>query len=168
MPQLSILFALSLKLTGRLFVLALKKQKAARSNPEKPGSFVITDVEKAKSQNILPFILDRYGKAGWKLQAVNKMECFIFGRTSSNHRFSYKVLTPADIDKMSVSLLQSQGAAELVVNEANQTTLQVTNPGKAKVQIILPKILDQLAVEGWSLTAITGPQLYIFTRLQAR
>ena len=144
---------------------ALKKQGAARKNPEKGAAYIVTDIEKAKSQNIMPVVLDKYGRAGWRLLAVNKMECFIFGRALARPRFEYKVLTPADIDKMSVQVLKAQGAADLVVDENNESTLQVTDPENAKIQVVLPKVLSSLARDGWSLAAISGPQLYIFIRV---
>jgi hypothetical protein len=45
------------------------------ARPEAGGGYAITDTAAARSQSILPTVLDRHGKSGWLLCAVNKMEC---------------------------------------------------------------------------------------------
>lgn len=112
----------------------------------------------------MPLVLNKYGKAGWRLVAVNKMECFIFNRPLERRRLEYKVLTPADLDKRAIALLKQEGAADVVSDEDNQPLLQISDPYKAKIQNILPKALLALSREGWSLAAINGPQLHFFVR----
>ncbi|MCT4656494.1 MAG: DUF4177 domain-containing protein [Cohaesibacter sp.] len=143
---------------------ALQSMKAAKPDPKNPNSYIVTDVEKAKSQTIMPFILNEYGKEGWRLVAVNKMECFIFVRDLSKAPVAYKVLTPADLDKAAIKILQTDGAAQVVSDENNEARLEISDPQKAKIQSVLPKVLGALAEEGWELAAISGPQLHIFCR----
>ena len=143
---------------------ALRKAKAARPDPDQPGGYIVTDIEKAKSQAIMPEVLNKYGRVGWRLLAVNKMECFIFGRPLVREKLEYKVMTPTDMDKMSVTILRAEGAAEIAAEGTEDATLRIFDPAKAKIQNVLPKVLASLSREGWGLAAISGPQLYIFVR----
>ena len=134
----------------------------AASVPENGSTeYVITDREKAKSQNILPKILNPLGKKGWELRAVNKMECYVFKRSEP---VEYKVLTPPDMDRIGMRLLQEGGHLELSGFEGEIPKLEITSPKDARIQNVLPRVLDEIENDGWNLVAINGPQLYFFTR----
>ncbi len=143
----------------------LKGQGAARADAESPDSYVITDIEKAKSQVVMPAVLNRFGEEGWKLVAVNKMECFLFCKAENGERFEYKVLAPNDLDKLALGQLDQDGHLKVSTGEGDVPTVEITDPQKARIQDILPRVLDTIAVDGWQLVAISGPQLYFFTRV---
>ena len=44
------------------------------------GKWKITDLEAAKSENIMKDVLDDYGKEGWRLSAINQSQLYIFVR----------------------------------------------------------------------------------------
>lgn len=141
----------------------LARMGAARRRPE--GDYVITDTAAARSQNILPRVLDLRGKDGWLLCAVNRMECYIFRALPGGKQAEYKVLTPADMDRLALQRLEKAGLASFSGLEGGKPVMQIIDPAKARIQEVLPAVLGDLASEGWQLAAINGPQLYIFARL---
>ena len=132
---------------------------------EKPSAgssqYKILDREKAKSTVVMPKVLNPLGKKGWRLVSVNKMECYIFEKHAP---VEYSVLTPAEIDKRSIRLLQQKGSLTLAGFEGETPKLELSDPSNARIQDILPEILADYGKEGWQLAAISGPQLYYFTR----
>lgn len=139
----------------------LVKDNAARKPNKGEQTYVITDKEKARSNLIMPKVLDPYGKEGWNLVAVNKMECYIFRQGAP---VEYRVETPPDIDRLAIRYLQSQGHLKLSGFEGQTPALEVINPEAAKIQLVLPNVLSEYEKEGWKLAAINGPQLYFFIR----
>lgn len=139
----------------------LVKVGAAEKSADDSGQYRILDREKARSTIVMPKVLNPLGKKGWKLTAVNKMECYVFEKQEP---VEYSVLTPADIDKMSMRLLQKKGSLVLAGFEGETPTLELTDPAGAKIQDVLPEVLADYGNEGWRLAAISGPQLYYFTR----
>ncbi len=139
----------------------LVKDGAARKPKKGETSYVITDREKARSSIVMPRVLNPLGKEGWNLIAVNKMECYIFER---GNPVEYRVETPPDIDRLSIRHLQAGGHLKLTGFEGQAPALEVTNPAAAKIQAVLPHVLDGYKQEGWQLAAINGPQLYFFIR----
>lgn len=119
-------------------------QGAARPVEGKPQAFEISDVEKARSQNILPQVLDRYGGDGWRLCGVNKMECCIFSRprrVQARKRYAYKVMTPADLDREALAWLSRRNAVSVVEGEV--TALEVSDLEQARIQVVLPQVLSK-------------------------
>lgn len=139
----------------------LVKDNAARKPAKGESSYVITDREKARSSIIMPKVLNPFGKKGWNLVAVNKMECYIFHK---GEPVEYRVETPPDIDRISIKHLQAHGHLKLTGFEGQIPALEVTNPSAAKIQNVLPAVLGEYEKEGWKLAAINGPQLYFFMR----
>ena len=89
------------------------------------------------------------------------MECYIFAK---GEPVEYKVLTPVDIDKISIEQLQKTGAMKLTGFEGDAPRLEITQPQEATIQKVLPQVLASLNNENWELCAINGPQLYFFSR----
>jgi hypothetical protein len=141
----------------------LVRMGAARRNPD--GEHVITNTAEARSQTILPKVLDRHGKAGWLLCAVNGMECYVFRALPPGQRAEYKVLSPADMDRLALQGLEKAGIAAFSGMDLGKPVMQILDPSKARIQEVLPAVLAGLAGEGWQLAAVNGPQLYIFARL---
>lgn len=140
----------------------LSRLGAARQNDD--GEYTITDTHAARSQSILPKVLDRRGKDGWLLCAVNKMECYVFQSLPSGQRAQYKVLSPADMDKLALRQLEAAGVAGFAGVDQGRPVMQILDPARARIQEVLPAVLAGLAEDGWLLAAINGPQLYIFAR----
>ena len=87
----------------------LERDGAARPVAGKPGSYEILDIAAARSQTVLPKILDAFGREGWKLIAVNRAECWIFERPKSKRgrrHWQYLVASPADIDAVALRTLE--------------------------------------------------------------
>ena len=148
----------------RLVFEVLVKQGAAKKDPKEKSGYIITNKVKAQSSNILPRILNPLGIKGWRLSAVNKMECYIFEKVGKGFAFEYLVVTPPDLDKKGMKLLQDDGHLKLTGFEGDVPKVEVLSPKDAKIQNVLPKILSQYADDNWQLCAINGPQLYFFTR----
>lgn len=140
----------------------LSRLGAARQNDG--GGYTITDTHAARSQSILPKVLDRLGKDGWLLCAVNKMECYIFQALPAGRRAEYKVLSPADMDKLALVRLEAAGVAGFAGVDQGRPVMQILDPSRARIQEVLPAVMGAIAEEGWQLAAINGPQLYIFAR----
>ena len=94
---------------------------------------------------------------------MNKMECFIFERTKNRQPVEYKVMVTSELDKIAVRQLHERGVVE-VENDEGSASLHVKDAAQARIQDVLPDVLDEIAQEGWVLAAISGPQLYIFLR----
>lgn len=141
----------------------LVRDGAAKASVGNAGSYVVTDREKALSGNILPKVLNTLGRDGWRLAAVNKMECYIFCRDRDS-RYEYKVLTPADLDRAGLKLLEERGALSLKSLENGTPTIEINEPEKATIQQVLPALLAEQAGQGWDLASVSGPQLYFFVR----
>lgn len=146
----------------RLVYAELAKTGAAKPG-EVAGTYVVIDREAAKSSVIMPKILDRMGAKGLRLLAVNKMECFIFA-ADEGARYRYRVLTPPEMDRVAIEILQVEGELALAGFEGKATAVEVLNPEAARIQTVLPKVLERVCEGGWELCAISGPQLYIFIR----
>lgn len=144
---------------------ALLKQKAAKKMSKGETTYVITDKEKARSQVILPEVLNPLGKKGWKLTAINKMECYIFEKVMPRVEVEYKVITPPELDKMALSMLQKEGHLKFSGYDGESPKMELTSSKDTKIQSVLPKVLAEFTGEGWELCAISGPQLYFFTRI---
>ena len=142
----------------------LRKSSAAKPSSSKPGTYVITDKEKAQSTIVLPKILNPLGKKGWRLCAVNNMECYIFRQEKPIKPLEYRVVTPPELDRMGLQNLEQGGHVKVSGFEGSVPTVEVTSPQHAQIQKVLPDILANFTEEGWELTAINGPQLYFFTR----
>ncbi len=127
------------------------------------GRYEITDVAKARSGHIMPMVLNTYGAKGWHLRAVNRMECFIF-EVDPEKPVEYMVSTPPDLDQLALKMLQEDGFANYHVDAEGKQHYQITEPERARVQSVLPEMLMAIAESGWQLAAISGPQLYFFTR----
>jgi len=143
---------------------ALQKQSAAKPSKADPDQYVITNKEKAKSQNVLPLILNPMGKKGWRLAAVNKMECYIFKRDKFSKPLEYLVCTPPELDHKGLQYLEKKGHLKMSGYEGKVPKLEITSPKQATIQKVLPEILGDYAKDGWTLAAVSGPQLYFFTR----
>jgi hypothetical protein len=139
-------------------------QRAGAAKPAADGGYTITDMAAARSQTVLPKVLDRHGKSGWLLCAVNKMECYIFARLPAGERVEYKVVTPGEMDRLSLQLLESSGVAAFSGMDQGKPVMQILDPARARIQEVLPAVMQDLAAEGWQLAAVNGPQLYIFAR----
>ncbi|MCB1416983.1 MAG: hypothetical protein KDJ64_11285 [Nitratireductor sp.] len=142
----------------------LVRENAARAESGEPGRYVITNKKLAHSGVVMPKVLNPLGKKGWVLEAVNKMECYIFSRAQPAVAVEYKVLTPADLDRSAVLKLEKSGALALHHFEGQTPAMEVVDASAAKIQNVLPALLEELADEGWRLSAVSGPQLYFFTR----
>lgn len=140
---------------------ALVKSGAAEPVAGKVGEYRILDRDAARSSQIMPTVLDRHGAKGWRLVAVNRMECLIFER---GPKVRYRVISPADLDRRALIALEAAGHAAFVGFDAGQPQLEITAPEQARIQTVLPQVLSDIGAEGWRLAAVTGPQLYIFTR----
>jgi hypothetical protein len=134
------------------------------ARPDEGGGFSITDIAAARSQVVLPKVLDRHGAGGWLLCAVNKMECYIFRALPAGSRAQYKVLTPADMDRLALKHLEAAGFAAFSGMDGGKPVMQILDPARARIQEVLPAVMDELATDGWQLAAINGPQLHIFAR----
>jgi len=143
---------------------SLLKQKAAKKMEKGKTNYVITDKDKARSQVILPKVLNPLGKKGWRLCAVNKMECFIFEKILPRTEVEYKVVVPPELDKIALSKLQKDGHLKFAGYEGEAPTMELTSSEDTKIQSVLPKVLAEFTSEGWELCAISGPQLYFFAR----
>ena len=89
----------------KLIFSRLVAQKAAEAIPNQPGKYKILDVEKAKSQVIMPEILNALGKEGWILAGVNKSDLYIFkkpGLGVTEFKGSAKPANPAASQKTEV------------------------------------------------------------------
>lgn len=148
----------------RLVFEALVKQGAAKKDPKQKSGYIITNKVKAQSTNILPRVLNPLGKKGWRLTAVNKMECYIFEKVGKGVALEYLVATPPDLDKKGMKILQDEGHLKLSGFEGDVPKVEVLSPKDAKIQNVLPRILSKYAEENWQLCSINGPQLYFFTR----
>jgi len=144
---------------------ALLKQKAAKKMEKGETNYVITDKEKARSQVVLPQILNPLGKKGWRLCAINKMECYIFEKTLPRSEVEYKIITPPELDKIAMGILQQDGHLKLSGYEGEAPKMELASSKETKIQSVLPKVLAKFTGEGWDLCAISGPQLYFFTRI---
>lgn len=142
----------------------LAKTGAAKPG-EAAGTYVVTDREAAKSSVVMPKVLDRLGAKGLRLLAVNKMECFIFAQ-DEGVRYRYRVLTPPELDRIAIGILQAEGQLSLAGFEGKATAVEVLDPEAGKIQTVLPKVLASVSDGGWELCAISGPQLYIFIRAE--
>ena len=142
----------------------LVRENAARAEPGEPGKYVITNKKLAHSGVVMPKVLNRLGKKGWVLEAVNKMECYIFSCPQPAIAVEYKVLTPADLDRSAIVRLEKSGALALHHFEGQTPAMEVVDASAAKIQNVLPELLGAIADEGWRLRAVSGPQLYFFTR----
>jgi len=142
----------------------LHREGAAKKHPDDPTQYIISDKEKARSQIIMPKVLSRFGRKGWNLTAINNMECFIFERTENNRPVEYSVFSPSDLDRMSLKVLQDQNQLSVEIDENSEQTVHVKDASSAKIQLILPKVLEQITQDGWKLCAVSGPQLYFFSR----
>ena len=94
------------------------------------------------------------------------MECFIFAQ-DEGARYRYRVMTPPEMDRVAIEILQGEGELALAGFEGRATALEVVNPDAARIQTVLPKVLARVCGEDWELCAISGPQLYIFIRAEA-
>ena len=148
----------------RLVYEVLKREGAAKPHRDDAGSYIVTDSEKARSQNIMPKVLARYGRKGWKLTAINKMECYIFCKTEDERAVEYMVQTPSDLDKLSLKLLETEGQLIVEQDDDDEPVVHIKDAEQAKIQRILPLVLDQFKQDRWQLAAVSGPQLYFFTR----
>ena len=140
---------------------------AAKPSPDDEGSYIVTDTKVAHSREIMPRIFDSLGRQGWVLVAVNKMECFIFERSARKQVVRYKVMTAADMDRAALKVLEMEGKLSVEADETDGQVVQIDDPQAARIQTVLPKVLGELADYGWSLAAISGPQLYIFVNTSA-
>ena len=136
---------------------------AAKVIDEATGRYEITDVAKANSTNILPMVLNPHGKKGWRLRAVNRMECFIF-EVDENRPVEYMVSTPPDLDQLALKMLHEDGYAKYRVDDDGKQHFEITDPLNARIQSVLPEMLAAISESGWQLAAISGPQLYFFIR----
>lgn len=143
---------------------ALVKQGAAKKDPKQKSGYIITNKIKAQSKNILPKVLNSFGKKGWRLTAVNKMECYIFEKVGNGGSLEYLVATPPDLDKIGMKILQDDGHLKLSGFEGDVPKVEVLSPKDAKIQNVLPRILNKYAEDKWQLCTINGPQIYFFTR----
>jgi hypothetical protein len=139
-------------------------QRTGAARPADDGGYTITDTAAARSQTVLPKVLDRHGKGGWLLCAVNKMECYIFRRLPDGERVEYKVVTPGEMDRMSLQSLEASGVATFAGMDGGKPVMQILDPARARIQEVLPAVMHGLSADGWQLAAINGPQLYIFAR----
>ena len=139
-------------------------QRTGAAKTAADGGYTITDTKAARSQTVLPKVLDRLGKAGWLLCAVNKMECYIFRCLPAGERVEYKVVTPGEMDRMSLQSLEAAGVAAFAGMDDGKPVMQILDPARARIQEVLPAVMQGLASDGWQLAAINGPQLYIFAR----
>lgn len=137
---------------------------AAKKSERGHNQYEITDTKAAQSGRILPKILNPLGKIGWSLTAINKMECYIFERTKPRVAVEYRVLTPAQMDDIAITHLELSGHASIKTEEDGSKNLEIHQAEHARIQNVLPKVLAAIAEEGWTLAAINGPQLYIFSR----
>lgn len=148
----------------RLVYEVLKREGAAKPHRDDSGSYIVTDSEKARSQNIMPKVMARYGRKGWRLTAINKMECYVFCKTENAAPVEYMVQTPSDLDKLSLKLLETEGQLIVEQDEDEDPVVHVKDAEQAKIQRVLPMVLDQFKQDNWELAAVSGPQLYFFIR----
>ena len=142
----------------------LRIEGAAKPSKDEASGYVITNKEAALSQNIMPKVLNSLGKNGWRLTAVNKMECYIFTRDGNKSAVEYKVMTPGDLDRMAMENLEKTGALRLNRFEGLTPAMEIVEPEAASIQKVLPEVLVKIGEDGWQLCAVSGPQLYIFSR----
>lgn len=147
----------------RLVFERLTDEGAAKPSTDHPDRYVVTDREKARSSRIMPIVLNEFGQLGWRLVAVNKMECFIFA-VDGEVPVEYRVLTPPDLDQMALSQLEDLGHARRLEGEGGAQNLEIPDPDQARIQKVLPRVLAKVGEDGWQLAAISGPQLYFFVR----
>ena len=145
----------------RMVFSELEAVGAAKPNQDDPGTYIVTDKEKARTQTIMPVVFNRLGKEGWQLAGVNKMECFIFQKEVA---VEYLVHTAGDLDRMSLAALDKDGHLAVEKQEDAEPIVQIKDTQAAKIQVLLPAVLSEIGDDGWELAAVSGPQLYIFTR----
>lgn len=126
-----------------------------------PGKYIVTDREAAKSSAIMPRVFDRFGAKGLRLLAVNKMECYIFAH-HAGRQFRYMVMTPPEMDRVAIEILQGNGQLAFAGVEGNSAAVEVINAEAGRIQVVLPQVLHKICGDTWELAAISGPQLYIF------
>jgi hypothetical protein len=141
----------------------LLSEGAAKPSADDPSRYEVLDREAARSTRIMPLVLNVFGAKGWKLTAVNNMECFIF-TIDDAQPVEYLVRTPPELDRDAMSTLAEAGYANVTDVGGEKQTFEITSPDHARIQEVLPKILADIAIERWQLAAISGPQLYFFTR----
>lgn len=137
---------------------------AAKRSPKGHNQYEITDTAVAQSSNILPKVLNDIGKTGWLLTTINKMECYIFSRAIKRTPIEYKVMTPPQMDDIAISHLELAGHASMETADDGSRNLEIHKAEHAKIQNVLPKVLAAIGADGWTLAAVNGPQLYIFSR----
>lgn len=143
----------------------LKNQGAAEPVAGEEGKLKITDIEKAKSQNSMPPVLNKFGKQGWRLSSINENQLYIFDRNSRSllqKKWEYKVLSLNDVNRQAVSHLVKIKAAKAIEGEKNK--FKILDAEKAKSQNIMPVVFASLGEDGWVLTAVNKAKLYIFVR----
>jgi hypothetical protein len=74
------------------------------------------------------------------------------------------VFTPGDMDRMSLQTLEANGVAAFAGMDEGKPVMQILDPARARIQEVLPAVMQNLAADGWQLAAVNGPQLYIFAR----
>jgi hypothetical protein len=147
----------------QLVYAALLKEGAAKPSPDDPGRYIVTNREAARSTRIMPLVLNPYGAKGWRLLAINNMECFIFAIDEASP-VEYLVRTPPELDRDAMTGLAEAGYAIVTDDGEQKQSFEITSPDHARIQEVLPKVLAGIAAEGWELAAISGPQLYFFTK----
>jgi len=142
----------------------LSEDGAVEAVPGEPDKLKITNIELAKSENIMPRVFNQIGSEGWKLVTINPSQLYVFSRSpEAKATFEYKVLTLKDIDTLIFTRLVSEKAAEIIPKEPGK--FKILDVEKAKSQNVMPQVLDAFGKEGWSLSAVNKAQLYIFSRL---
>jgi hypothetical protein len=143
----------------------LVTEDAARPVEGEIGKYVVTDRKLAASTVVMPKILNRFGRSGWLLEAVNKMECYIFSRSMQATPVEYLVVTPPELDRLAITELEREGALRIIRTEEGSTqAVEVIQANAARIQSVLPQVLASIGHSGWKLCTVTGPQLYIFAR----
>ena len=142
----------------------LSEDGAVEAVPGEPDKLKITNIELAKSENIMPRVFNQIGSEGWKLVTINPSQLYVFSREpETTTPYEYKVLTLKDIDTLIFTRLVSEKAAEIIPNEPGK--FKILDVEKAKSQNVMPQVLGAFGQEGWTLAAVNKAQLYIFTRL---
>lgn len=138
---------------------------AAERDKENKDKLHIKDVEKAKSQNSMPVFLDKLGADGWELTAINENQLYVFRRAVGEKKhptWTYKVLALTDINKLIVKHLKTFNAVEELKDKPGE--YKITDTEKAKSQFIMPRVLNDMGQQGWTLTGVNQASLYIFTK----
>ena len=139
----------------------LGKDGVAKPVPGQPGKLRITNVTLARSENIMPRILNKYGKDGWKLTSINSSQLYIFSRRGTD-AVQYKVITLKALDAQIFGRLVKDKAAKAIPGQAGK--FKILDVNKAKSQSIMPAVLGDMAKNGWALSGINKAQLYIFSK----